>query len=120
MHGGIVGTQKAKVGQLARALALKFCIPNPDCIAYDYCTSLVTLSLHHAVCLVRKGEVYQVWEDAKVKVGAVWKACKERFTRACLSKARARLSSESENLFAVQRRHSLPYMWMTQGVQDGM
>jgi hypothetical protein len=45
-------------------------------------TSLVTLSLHHAVCLRRaEGEVYQVCEDAKVNVGPVWKVCKERFTQ---------------------------------------
>jgi hypothetical protein len=25
--------------------------------------------------------VYQVWEDAKVKVGPVWNVCKERFTK---------------------------------------
>ena len=36
------------------------------------------LSLHQAICLRRaEGEVDQVWEDAKVKVGAVWKVCME-------------------------------------------
>ena len=39
-------------------------------------TSLVILSLHLAVCLHRaEGEVFQVWDDAKIKVGPV------RFTR---------------------------------------